>query len=320
MSIGGFHYRIRPNKHVDRELFSELVARFVSGRPEDFTYISMGAEHVLDHAAIYRRCGLRNLYSFDQEPDVVRRARFNRPVQSMICRAHTSQELLNRFDEIPSLFSAERVIVWLDYQGPRQRHAQLTEFMELLGRLKIGDLARITLDLDTTALENRINDVADKRGDRAQRLAEALRENLGAQFFPFGVDRVTKAFLPLVISSAITTACDRASTKSKRFVPLLRTSYQDTSRMLTVAVEVVGEDGNSQLPHWTFRPRGSADIIRIDTPVLSPRERYAIESMLERPPSAIVEELEFATADWTDYISCFQRLQRFQPRLHETLE
>lgn len=320
MSISGFQYRIRPNKHVDRELFSELVARFVSGRPENFAYISMGADHVLDHAAIYRRCGLRNLYSFDKEPAVVRRARFNRPVQSMVCRTHTSEELLSRFDEVPTLFSAERVIVWLDYQGPRQRHAQLTEFMELLGRLKTGDLARITLDLDTTALQNRIDNASEKKGDRAQRLADALKENLGTQFFPFGVDRVTKADLPLVISDAITTACDRASTKSKRFVPLLRTTYQDTSRMLTVAVEVVGEDGASQLPSWSFRPRGSADIIRIETPVLSPRERYAIESMLERSPSSIVEELEFATSDWTDYISCYQRLQRFQPRLQETLE
>jgi hypothetical protein len=238
----------------------------------------------------------------------------------MVCRAHTSEELLSRFDEIPTIFSAKRVVVWLDYQGPRQRHAQLTEFTELLGRLKKGDLARITLDLDTTALENRINNMVEKKGDRAQRLAQALKENLGTQFFPFGVERVTKADLPLVISAAITMACDRATTKSKRFVPLLRTTYQDTSRMLTVAVEVVGEDGASQLPNWSFRPRGSADIIRIETPVLSPRERYAIESMLERSPSSIVEELEFATSEWANYISCYQRLQRFQPRLHETLE
>lgn len=320
MNISGFQYRIRPNKHVDRELFSELVARFVAGHPEDFVYISMGAGHVLDHSAIYRRCGLRNLYSFDKKPEVVRRARFNRPVQGMVCRAHTSGELLSRFDEIPPLFSAERVIVWLDYQGARQRHVQLIEFMELLGRLKVGDLARITLDLDTTALENRIDSVDENKGDKAQRLAGALRENLGAQFFPFGIDRVTKLCLPEVISAAIETACDRASTGSKRFVPLLRTTYQDTSRMLTVAVEVVGERGGSQLPNWGFRPRGSSDIIRIETPVLSPRERYAIESMLECSPSSIVEELEFATPDWTDYISCYQRLQRFQPRLQETLE
>ena len=152
MTSGNQSYRLRPNKHVDRELFAELVSLLVTASdPNDYVYISMGGNHLSDHIAIYRRAVCAKLYAFDLNQDVVDRQKFNVPFDGVVCKAHTSGELPTLLDGIVEDFDAKHVIVWLDYTEPK-RLEQLSEIQAIVEKLQVGDIIRVTMNADLSGL------------------------------------------------------------------------------------------------------------------------------------------------------------------------
>ena len=323
MSAENHSYRLRPNKYVDRELFAEFVSLLVTDAdPDNYVYISMGGTHLSDHLAIYRRAGLRKLYSFDQDEAVVNRQKFNAPFDGVACRVHFSEELPVLLGGILSEFEAHQVVVWLDYTAIN-RQQQLTEIQELAPRLTAGDVVKVTMNANFEG----INQLRDKLSPTEKALpigkqnAILLKREFGA-YMPGSITDIDSGHMVEVLAKCIERAYVlgmEESSEDKMFSPVLLTKYKDTTQMLTATVMVTDRNGTPHLPKgWTYAPSNwdQVEIIRVSE--LSTRERLALDQQMHKEYEDIQDFLGFHLDEPT--IKAYSRFHRFYPAFQTVIE
>ncbi len=323
-------YYLRPNKHIDRELFIELLSRVLPAWGTDsYCYFSMGGRHLIDQRMVYRRLGVQHLYSIDIDADVVIRQEFNKPIGSAVCNLKTSGELVTEFaDLVAQMDGAERAIVWLDYTVPRQRQMQISEFVEVARQLEPGELVRITINAHAATLGSE-RDWKDKAefDSLAKYRADRLKQQLG-KFVPSSVSEVDQQSLPGVLMACIKNALEskKVFEKKTQIVLALATCYEDVHKMLTITLLGVaeGEAIPVGLASWSQKPAGWDDYTTIYAPDLSTRERYALDQNLDAPPETVLDNLGFlptnseAREGSLTAVESYQRLHRFYPSFQNT--
>lgn len=314
-------YQLRPNKFIDRQIFIELLSKVVPQRSHGkYVYISMGGKHLVDHEAVYRRIGIKNLFSFDGDEITVARQNCNRPHDRAVCEHMLSSGLAGSMDRILKQFdSAEHCVIWLDYTSA-DRLAQIQEFTEVLKRCQPGDVARITLNAKIAASdkdwqESGLNGPGEYR-------AKVLRDQLG-DFFPAEIESVPNDQVPFVLAKCIALACSEAQSESNCiFLPILLTSYADGQRMFTATViaHAPGERLIEGLQGWEFLTKNWSKIIEISAPDLSIREKIEIDKHLKKSPKAIMKRVKFQPSSELDdaehAIASYKRLHRFYPTFY----
>lgn len=316
MSGAGLPYRLRPNKFIDRELFAELVSLIVAERGSDsYAYISMGGKHLSDHLAIYRRAGLKKLYSFDKESAIVQRQKFNSPFEGVKCDVHSSDELPARLDSIVRDMVVENVIIWLDYTKPKHL-VQLAEIETLCTCLHVGDVLRVTLNVEFGRLNKREAELSEQQKSLQvdEKKAALMRLELG-RYLPRTITRIGKDGVPSAVAESVLRACEiglDSSSSGQKPLPLLITEYRDTTSMVTVTV-LVCEDNDKTvgLKGWSWLPEDCTNVERIVTPDLSPRERYALDKEMHRNANQVSTALGFELD--LESIRSFERFHRFYP-------
>jgi hypothetical protein len=311
-------YQLRPNKFIDRQIFLDLLLRVVPlkqvGR---YAYVSMGGKHLVDHEAIYRRVGIKSLYCFDGDKDIVDRQQCNKPIASAVCVEMMSGSLAGEIDAILAQFeAAQNLILWLDYTRPAERLSQLQELTACLSKAQSGDVIRITMNADDFTLRGPWEKEFDAPGKyRAHR----LRIQIG-DFLSSDVEEIVEGQLPVVLSGAVQLACSIAGEgKRLTFHPILITSYADGQRMLTVTVLALpnGEPLPLGLQDWEFLAKRWSDVVDISAPDLSLREKTLIDRHLSKSPGAIVRAIKFFPANDLDdarkAVASYKRLHRFYP-------
>lgn len=309
-------YRLRPNKHVDRELFAELVSLLVAASAgDDYVYIAMGGNHLKDHIAIYRRAGLRNLYSFDRNQDVVDRQRFNVPFDGVVCRTHTSGELPALLDGILEDFNAKQAIVWLDYTQPK-RFEQLKEVEAIAGRLQVGDVIRVTMNADFSGLRKREAELteAERELPVEQRNVALLRRVFG-KYMPRNISTLDFNDMVEALAKGIERACVlgiESHNDDRKPYPILLTQYRDTTAMFTATVIMTDASQEPEIPEgWSYAPSDWNQIEMIMAPDLSARERFALDHLMHESPSQVQEELGFSMEETA--VKAYSRFHRFYP-------
>jgi hypothetical protein len=321
LSGSGLPYRLRPKKHVDRELFAEFVTSFLSGQaPGKYVYISMGGQHLSDHRSIYRRSGLRSLYSFDAEENVVGRQMFNRPFDEVTCEHHYSGELPGRMDKIFDHFKAENSIIWLDFTDPGARLEQLNEIEALSSRLAAGDVLRVTFCAETKGVEKLKAQLPKIPRTAEQERAEVLRLQL-SPYFPNTIESLLPAQVPGALSLCVQRAIEagRAATGQKlNAIPVLNTVYWDTTTMCVVTVLMQDPEGIIRVPPgWAFSPNAWDDFISIDIPDLTPNEKAIFDQVMHKDLASLHGTIGFRLAD-TDananvLLENYRRFHRYYP-------
>jgi hypothetical protein len=324
MSGDDIPYQLRPRKFVDRQLFLELLARLVVPFGiEKYAYASMGGRHMVDHFAVYNRFGIDALFSFDLDPNTVKRQRFNRPLGSALCVEMPSSQLPSKLDQILSKFPKKtNLIVWLDYTSA-DRRAQLQEIVETLVRLKPGDVFRATMNADIRSIGNAENWKKDGAANPGEWRLAKLKDQV-LEFLPTDLTGVTKDNFPNSVVATIQMAVAKAAGQMAGiyFHPILLTSYADGSPMVTAACAVSDtEDRVIALPQcfrrWKFACKSWTDVMHIDVPTLSSRESARLSSKLHRGPSAMSAALRFLLgADEVESLkalSSYRELHRYYP-------
>ena len=316
MSGSDLPYRLRPNKYVDRELFAELVALLVAeSDPDKYVYISMGGKHLSDHLAIYRRAGITNLYTFDYDPDIADRQRFNVPFEGVKCENHSSVELPPRLEDILDGTEAKNVIVWLDFTAPKH-YKQLREIEALVTKLQVGDVLRVTMNIDFARLDKSEAQLSEAQNSlpKDQKLAVLLSLFL-KEYLPREIISLDYNKIPSVIARSIERACVRgveAKGDNVTPVPILLTEYRDSTRMMTAAMIIAdGQEAPQALRGWKYLSTGWLNVERIIAPDLSPRERYALDKKMHSDYVAITDYLGFELDP--EAIQAYKRFHRFYP-------
>lgn len=282
MSGEDIPYQLRPNKFIDRQMFVELLSRLVVPRgPEKYIYVSMGGRHLIDHYAVYNQLGIEAQFSFDKNPNEVKRQIFNRPTGKTLCVELDTADLPSELDEILNEFPKKsNLIVWLDYTGSNRR-TQLQEAVQTLVRLKHGDIFRITLNASQRTLcdgdEWKRKGASSPGEYRADRLREQIQE-----YMPTNITTISDRSLADTLARCVELAAKAAEAQEAtlQIKPVLITSYKDTTRMLTVTCSVSEVGNRDRFPpatfsRWKFACHGWKDIRFIYAPVLSTREQIA---------------------------------------------
>jgi len=316
VSASGLPYRLRPNKFVDRELFAELVSLLVAERGTDsYAYISMGGNHLSDHMAIYRRAGLRKLYAFDSDPDVVMRQRFNAPFDGIVCESHSSAELVSDIDGIVQSMGVQNVIVWLDYTEPKHLE-QLGEVQAISKNLQTGDILRVTMNVDFKSLHKRESELNDReKGLPVDEKQAALMKRVLGGFLPRRITRIGQDGTAGAVAESVARACQMGLDEGPRPnspTPLLLTEYRDSSAMLTVTMLICDARGEPRVPSsWSFGPQDWSSVERIVAPDLSPRERLALDKEMHGDADTVASVLRFPLEP--EAVRSYARFHRFYP-------
>ena len=324
MSASGLPYRLRPNKYVDRELFAELVALLVTeSGPDKYVYISMGGKHLSDHLAIYRKAGITNLYSFDCDPNITDQQRFNVPFNGVRCENHFSAELPPLLEDICSDTDAENVIVWLDFTAP-EHYKQLQEIEALVTKLQVGDVLRITMNIDFIGLHKKEVKLSEEQRNlpKNQKLVALLSLCL-EEYLPRSVSSLNRKKIPSAIARSIGRACIRgveANDDNIMPVPILLTEYRDSTRMMTATVIMAnGQEAPQALRGWKYLSTDWSNVERIIAPDLSPRERHALDKKMRSDDYVATTDYLGFELD-SEAIQAYERFHRFYPAFQSVVD
>jgi hypothetical protein len=322
MSGEDIPYQLRPNKFIDRQMFVDLLSRLVGPRgPEKYIYISMGGRHLVDHYAVYRELGIGTQFSFDQNENAVKRQKFNRPTDATVCEEMLSGDLPNKIDLIVGKFPKKtNVIVWFDYTSA-DRMVQLQETVELLTRLKHGDVFRVTMNAEKKTLNAQDWQVHAPTPGAFR--ANKLRQQVG-DFLPTDISEIGEETFPFALARCVQLAAQKAVVRipGLTFDPVLITSYADGARMLTVTCSVRELTSRERFPNgafgrWRFACRGWSDINLISAPILSSRERYKLDSNLKKGGKRMHQSLRFMVAEDEEKslaaVASYRKFHRYYP-------
>lgn len=290
MSGGTVAYNLRPSKAVERNLFIDLLSRI--GRfanISDYSYFSLGGPFLEDFKLIHAQLRISKLTCVEENGEVVKRQRFNIPVNGM----SLFEGNVNAF--LADFFPDDACIVWLDYASPRQLDQQLTEFSSLLRKLAPGDVFKITLNANSYSLAGK------KDGESPEQLWARQAEKFKARvprYAPANVspEDMRASVYPATLIKSLHRAVELARVPRGIVVqPLASFVYTDSHQMLTLTGVMLRESETDEFFEktrlrdwpfanllWTDRPKSIA------VPELSLRERLRLESMM---PKATAEDL-----------------------------
>lgn len=288
MSGGNVTYQLRPNKHVERLLFVELIEKITAYKPSSFAYISMGGPQLEDHKLFHQMLGITNLFSFEEDNVVFQRQKFNQRPSCVTCIPKTIGDFINNIDTFidDNSLIDKTLVAWLDYASPKRRE-QLIEFETLLGKLSINDIVKITLNANPATLGEAQK--GETQRELLLRRFENLREQIGEYLPPSATsDDMISRRLPAVLSGAIEIAAEKAVSNDHRITPILLSqfSYQDSLHMMltaTVRLTIKSEvkDFLDYIENkWEYLPASWGDVRYVNIPALSAKERLEIDSKL----------------------------------------
>lgn len=321
MSGANVAYSLRPSKAVERNLFIELLSRV--GRYtniSDYSYFSLGGPFLEDFKLVHAALRISKLTCIEENLEVVKRQRFNAPVSGMAFFEGSVNEFLARF------FPESACAVWLDYASPRQIDQQLTEFSNLLQKLSPGDVFKITLNANSSAL------AAKNDGESPEILWQRQLEKFKARvprYAPSGLtaEDMKASTYPSTLVRAIHRAFEVSRLPRDIVIqPLASFVYNDTHQMLTFTGIVLSHHEveaffeKTRLKHWPHASLNWSDTPKsISVPDLSLRERLRMESMMPKASADdLVAELGYQIADnqhvTREMLDSFKQYYRLLPQ------
>lgn len=335
-------YHLRQNKHVERQLFVELLAHVDRVHPiKDYLYVSFGGVFFEDFKLVHSHFGATHLLSLEEIEWIYQRQQKNRPHGCINCRHMTSSTFIENLPAIRNEFpNAKHLLCWLDYAAANDTRKQLEEFRSLLPRLERFDVVKITINANVATLGDfretikRLRQDPNNEDTEAQLLQtsrlQKLREKLG-DMLAEGIDaqEMTKAAYPGVLLRSIQLVAAQGIRENPSFIfqPLASYLYADSEHsMLTCTGIVMRHRDRSRFLLATklrkFEFAGlNWQLIRIDIPFLSPREKFILDTdMYHKTPEETAATLGFkfdsSEEKSLSMLSEYFKFHRFYPHFH----
>jgi hypothetical protein len=340
MSGEAVAYHLRQNKHVDRQLFIEVLSHVDRVIPvKECLYASFGGVYFEDFKLMHTVFGSEKMLSIEEIEWVRVRQEHNCPYGCIRCEQLESAQLIDQLDTWRETFAAPNVICWFDYASPKRR-TQLEEFRALIGRLEANDVIKITMNANPATYGSFEEEVQKERSKEENTLApvalrdnfrfKAMTEDLG-DMLPndLKVSVVSKAGFPSLLLGASRQVAARAIAERPGFVflPLASFSYADSEHtMLTCTGILLREPdveafkAKSGLQDFAFNGL-EWNLHAINVPLLSAREKSRLDHTYgKNTPEDIAAELGFqfdkSSVKSLSMLKDYFRFHRFYPHFH----
>lgn len=283
MSGGNIAYHLRPNKAVERALFLELLNRVgrTSFNISGYQYVGFGGPFMEDFKAVHIATRISSMTCIERDPVVQARQKFNCPLRCVNFALSDSSTFLDDFR--PAL----PTIAWLDFTSPGELKQQLDDTCKLVNKLAHGDIFKVTLNASVAALREDPGNV--KQQELILLRKTVFEERVGPDKpAVINADDLKANNYPKLLLQALRNAANRGVNNTSLVVqPLTSFAYSDGTIMLTAtgilldpSLIAIGEfPTSSRISHWPFAMLDWKYPIEIDLPVLSLRERMALEKI-----------------------------------------
>jgi hypothetical protein len=276
---------------VERRLFVDLLKYIGPSLPvplANYPYVGLGGPYLADFALLQDELGFAQMQSLETDSHVHKRQKFNIPH----CRIAASRKSTGDFAD--AFVPRKPTIVWFDY-SKAEWDVQIAESCDLMAKLPSLSIFKITL----ACVASRSGPLG--RGTREER-AHKLHE-LFEDYGPFEEEDITRNNLPKTLYGVLqkVVAYRFADNPHHAIKTLASFVYDDGTPILTVSLAVGEADHidalirKSQLHKWDFADLDWSGPKLINVPVLTLRERLAIDRLLpDTTPEAIFAEVKVA--------------------------
>jgi hypothetical protein len=304
-------YSLRPAKHAERRMLSEIFRRLRPFQPvEEYAYIGLGSVWFADFALFHRALGIRDMQSIERASGAKARIEANKPFAAINVHYQESSVVL------PTLDWSKRSFVWLDYDEPLSL-GMLLDLKTVASRAISGSVLAVSVQCHHAA---EIAQAAEEpEGPNA---FTRFRENFGRELvpskaseedlsgWPFGA--LSRTMIAAQIEAALAVRNLGVSAGNVvRFIPICDINYEDGAKM-TTTVGILAEErdhasvANCGFDRLDFMP-SSGRLIKIKVPILTNREIRHLERQLPKAGALQCGEIPSSEAD------CFAELYRYLP-------
>jgi hypothetical protein len=289
-------YRLRPSKAIQRHMIIDICRRLSSFAPlNQYQYVGFGGLDFVDFALAHRSLGVNHMVSIEANTVQIERFRFNRPFSSIrIVPGRASEHLAD-------LDWGKLSIVWLDYEQ-MLNYEVISDVKLLCGRLQPGSALFVTVNaLSEKRLDGRREELVRRIGE-SRVPSNVTDDSLGL----WGLADVQRQVLSDVITAALR---DRAVSSS--WYQVLDIRYADDSKMQTLGGIAVGPGNKTafdacRFDELEFARFAGSEPVYIRVPVLTAKERRALDEQLPLAPSANLSAPWLDPTDAEDYLQVYR--------------
>lgn len=337
MSGAAVAYHLRPNKHVERHLFVDLLDHVDRWNPiSSYLYVGFGGVYFEDFKLLHAHFGVDKMLSIENQRWVFERQKFNVPYGCIHPKNLDSSDFIRDVERFRIRYKVANILCWLDYATSAELAGQLNEIKSVLPNLAANDVLKVTLPANPSVLGVKREGMPD--ADLFDKRLEILRNRLlGTQFLPDGLtaNRMTERHYPEVLCETFRRAAAEAMRESPNLVfqPLGSYVYKDTTQIVTFTGIVLEADKVDEFLEKTslkkFDLGGPAwELIKIEVPELSLREKLKLDQVIFKQTSTpkkhrpvevqIKMGLKFApeVVDSRRMIENYIRFYRYYPSFH----
>lgn len=294
MSGNDLAYHLRVNKAIERNLFVDLLTRVGRVRNiSDYEYIGFGGPFLEDYKTLHAALRINRMHSIECDENTHLRQKFNLPASFIKLHCKHSSDFFRTHQ-----FSDQGTVVWLDYTGSGNLKEQIDEFRNVVSKLDLHDVAKLTLQANPDSLGNgncsaKPHELPNIRANiLSATLSEYIPNNLS------GTDVTSKTY-PSTLQKCVGNALSTMPTGvGQRYFQLLSSfAYKDGQTMLTITGMIfeAKDDARlkkfleqSRLSHWPFINLDWSNPVNISVPNLSTKERMRLDEQL---PACIAHNL-----------------------------
>lgn len=318
-SFETINYGLRPNKAVERKLIFDAFGRLGPVLDlHDYRYLGLGAILFVDFIMAHQALRITNMISIERQKNA-ERAEKNKPFSCIkVIRGDSTVVLTGMDIDLP----AQKTIAWMDYDGPADENV-VSDIDVLCTKLPLGSFVIVT------ANAVRDNYRVDSEEEEGKKLG--LEDSVKKLFGALVPDDVPESYdslngFPPVLTKILIQRCRSITAESRAdasFFPLFNYIYKDgTAPMVTVGGLIGGQaivDKVKATGLPAMEVYSAAEPYVLELPVLTPRERIALCSMM--PSSAVIEAKQVRKALGFDLrpgiVEEYRKLYRFYPQYSE---
>lgn len=276
-------YYLRPNKYVDRQLFTDILLGLSSELNISlYKYIGFGSYQFDDFKLLHNRLKINDMLSLENNRTTFKRANFNLPYRCIKIQQQSSTDFISNF-----ICEDRNYIFWLDYTDPSELGQQFSDCATLLDKLNRHDIVKITLNANAASLSDNKISPSELQLKRLEELHSRLGENVPADITP--MDMTTKNYprtLLRCLEKLIKETLHATTFDKRYFFPLLSTVYRDGQSMLTLLGIILDDKQDEERIKKSLACLDYVSLswksVLIDIPTLSIKEIIEINKRLPK--------------------------------------
>ena len=316
-SYRSIDYSIRPAKHAERRMLGEAFRRLSKfAAVESYQYVGMGSVWFSDFTHFHRSLGISRMISIEREKNHKERFEFNKPFGGVDLRFGATSA------ELPKIDWSFRTIAWLDYDDPLAL-SMLADIRTIAVKACSGSVLIVSIQCESrpTVIDTEDDEIGKQRPvhdiDELKAVYGAGHVSSAANELDLRGWRLAKLIRSMILSE-ITEALSainisRPPQQHIEFRQIMAFDYEDGAKMMTIGGVFVDKDQSAIFASCGFDEldfyRSGIESVRLDVPILTPKEMRDLETRLPLTPGTTIQPGCMPQSD----ASAYGRLYRYLP-------